>query len=135
MSRVEQFENIRCKMRKHFLHKPISSFTKVTDDSWCVRQSAIECYTGLPTCLLKLKKEIKGGSAQICFRAGSLCRTCLCFSFCLSSFKDRLAHTVSRPSQTNTWLPTPPSFFYRCGHCTHCSNSSDTKHFFHPRTS
>ncbi len=61
MSRVEQFENIRCKMRKHFLYEPISSFTKVTDDSWCVRQSAIERYTGFPTCLLKLKKEIKGG--------------------------------------------------------------------------
>lgn len=42
---------------------------------------------------------------------------------------------LSNPAPApSTWLPDAPNEFYRCGHCTHCSNSSDTKVFYHPRS-
>lgn len=43
-----------------------------------------------------------------------------------------LVQKVMSGIQKTTWLPAPPSGFYRCGRCTHCSSSSDTKHFCHP---
>ena len=50
------------------------------------------------------------------------------------SIKDRLVHSMMKPPPRPTWLPNPPQGFYRCGNCVHCSNSTDTKHFLHPRT-
>lgn len=43
-----------------------------------------------------------------------------------------LVQKVTSGIQKTTWLPAPPSGFYRCGRCTRCSSSSDTKHFCHP---
>lgn len=51
------------------------------------------------------------------------------------NIKDKLVHSVVKsPTAQPSWLPTPPSGFYRCGHCVHCSNSHDTKVFHHPRS-
>lgn len=50
------------------------------------------------------------------------------------SLRSRLVQTTQTPPKQLTWLPSPPEGFYRCGRCTHCSNSSDTKYFSHPHT-
>lgn len=57
------------------------------------------------------------------------------FSFRKSqSIKDTVVHNMIQPISPPTWLPAQPVGFYRCGRCVHCSNSSDTKYFLHPRT-
>lgn len=50
------------------------------------------------------------------------------------NLKDTLVQSLCPKPQTLNWMPTPPSGNFKCGHCVHCANTTNTKTFSHPRS-